>query len=263
MFNIKSRLLSKLRRFKLIGLVALILGALIIFMNLKTALKYVIGAVIGAAITIIVYTFFVSPKTKIEYVCEQGYELRDTCIDNTLLCTLTTKDSINIYRIIREGLKIKETNSRPKLESVSKVDTVYTQKALLQRQYTKYLNNGVTEVWDTINVIGEILDWKRSHKTDEIIEVRDKITNNTAIIAKGSDDSETIRYIPTLDSRSQTWIGVEAGVIYDDDMVVPIGITLDRGKSTFGVYKDITTPFKTINGYGIKYKRDLIKVSTK
>lgn len=231
-------------------------------MNFKNILKYLLGAAVGAGLTVLIMTIFFKPEPKVEYICEEGYELRDTCLDNTLLCTLTTKDSFNIYRIIREGLKIKETNTRPKIEEVKVPDTAYN-KPLLERKYTKYLNNGTVEVWDSLTVIGEIVHWQRSHQTNEVIEVQEKVTNNTAIIEKGNDDSQTIKYIPIETTPKQTWIGTGASIMYYDNLTVPVSLDLQSGKSTFSIYKDVTTDFGNLKGYGIGYRRNLIRVSTK
>lgn len=258
MLNIKN----KLRQFKLVGLVALILLTLIGIMNFKTILKYLIGAVIGAALTFTVMKIFFckAVETKTEYICEEGYELRDTCIGSNLLCTITSKDSINIYKIIKEGLKV-QTTARPKIEEAVVV-TEEGEDSYEETLYTDYLNTGQTEVWDTLVVSqNKIKSWKRAHKSKEVTEVQEKVTNNTAVIAEDKDDSKKIEYFPV--ETTSTWIGLQGSVLIDDKVKVPVGLTLDRGRNTFGIVKDVTTPFKSLKGYGATYKRDLIKVSSK
>lgn len=239
------------------GIISLLL-LLIIYMNKK----YIIYA-ISALITLVAIFFagrWTAPnKIQTEYICETGYELRDTCLGSTLICTLTTQDSFSVYRIIREGLKKKDT-TKHKVEQVEEIVTI---EPIKKRTYIKLLDNGITTVWDTVIVEGKILDWKRSHQTDTLIQVEHKTTTTTAIVEAGKDDSKKIEYIPVENNKSQTWIGVEGGVIYYDNPVVPIGLTLDRGRHTFSLVKDVMTPFGELKGYGIKYKRDIIRVSSK
>lgn len=257
-----------MRKLKLYAALIAVLLLLLLIINMKNISKYLIYAAIaigGIAIGWAVQSiFFCKDKTETVYVPGE-IQLKDTCLTNNLLCTLTYDDSVTIYRIVREGLKKHVPNEKPAIGSVT-VDSS-TVVPTVTKVFYKLLSNGTLTVWDTVTVKGqgqvEIVKWDRAYKLDEVETVKETVKNNTAIIEKGDDQTEKIKYLPVEISKKQTWVGLESGILWYNEPVVPIGITLQSGKSTFAVQKDVLTPFGKLEGYGIKYSRNLIKVSTK
>ena len=150
--------------------------------------------IITGAIALIVgfiLAWSIKPKTKTEFLAgETITEYKDTCVESKLLCTLTTKDSMSIYRYIREGLKSKSEKVVAQIEEVKVPTQEEVTKPLMERKYTKLLDNGVVFVWDTITVLGEIKDWNRAYKMNEVVVVQEKSTTTTAVVSEGNDDSK-------------------------------------------------------------------------
>jgi hypothetical protein len=172
---------------------------------------------------------------------------------------------MSIYTILREGLKSKSKKVSPQIEEV-KIPKPEDVKPLLERKYTKHFNNGNTQVWDTIIVVGEIKDWNRAHRIDEVIEVQEKHINTTAIIEKGEDDSkkEVIKYLPIpIDgSKKPVYVSLGGSAWMDTKQVhYDFGIGIDTKKNNFSLFKDPTTGFDNLEGYRLQYQRKLIRVS--
>lgn len=234
---------------------------------MKNISKYILYAVIGlAGIALGVFGSKLFSKCKAETVYVPGeVVVKDTCLDNRLLCTITTKDSMNIYRIIKEGLKVHEPKqgNKPKIEEVKVPDTPYAEP-ILERIYTKILNNGIVEVYDTLKIRGEILDWDRAYKVNETVEVQEKITNTTAVIEKGEDNSETIKYLPVeVPRKKETWVGLGTSFKYNDKFIPDAGIFVERGKTSVGLFVDPLQGFNDLSSYRVQLNQKLLRIGSK
>lgn len=214
---------------------------LLIFLNMDKIKKIAIPLIIG--IIAFFAGWFLKPKkacTKLSQKTEIVY--KDTCLDNKLLCTLTSKDSLSIYRIIREGFKSKSEKVFPKVESSKPVPVEDVPEVLQEIQYTKYMNNGNTEVWDTLLIIGRLKDWHRATKLNEIVEVQEKHTETTAVIEKGSDDSFTKKteYIPF--ETNPTRLKAVGGIGYNEGIYYPVGLGIQWKGLELDITKNIKQP---------------------
>lgn len=226
---------------------------------MKNIKNYILPVVVALLVGLVLgKVFFAKIETK--YLAGETVTItKDTCVDSTLLCTLTTKDSMSIYRIIREGFKNKSEKVEPKTESVVDAKPEEVPTTIKKQVKTKYMNNGVTEVWDTLTFIGELVDWKRATKTNEIVEVQEKITTTTAIIEKGQDDSntETIKYLPVESNKSTgTYLGLVGGLDYNKSLDYTAGLQLAGERAGLVLY---TRP-KNWKYVGIQLNTKLFKV---
>lgn len=199
------------------------------------------------------------PKHTTEFVPGSTVYI-DTCLSDNLLCTLTTSDSMAIYRIVKEGLKSKSEKVRPQIESVTTADTSEYNKPLFERVYTKELKNGHITVWDTLIVVGTIKDWNRAYKMDEVTEVRDKHTTTTAVIEQGEDDSKTVetKLIPV--ENNSLYLAATGSAIWNEKISGAGGIGIQNNKFSLGVSKDFSTKLKSLNGYQLNYTRSILKI---
>ena len=254
----------------------LILGIVYFFMKKNKDIFKTIGigvasALVGAALVF----FFFKPKPETNTVFIPGkVELRDTCMQDNIVCTLTTNDSLSIYEEVKAG-RYKKRTIKPKLESailtkqniVSTMDTTYTgkipDKPLLERTYTYYKKVHDTHIWDTVTVEGEILDWQRVVKTDTTIKVKEKITNTTAVIEQGADDSKTQEYLPVEVNSSYIGVSLERTSPPFGDPHFDIGLTFDKERWSVGVDKNTQTKLLDPKGYGIKVIFKPFKIKSK
>lgn len=211
-----------------------------------------LGIVIG-----LIAMWFIKPTQKEIITTPSEIHYRDTCIQNQIIATLTSEDSLSVYRIVKEGIKSNSTNAKPTIEKVVSVDTVITTP--LSRQYTnKRIVDNVT-IWDTLDVVGEIKYWKYATKTNEDIEVKEKHTTTTAIVEKGTKDSLQIKYLPQYFENSYDKLGLSLGLDYFNDPIIDVGVVYDRHQWSVGIDKDINTKIFDPKGYELKISFKPIK----
>lgn len=176
----------------------------------------------------------VSDKTEIVY--------KDTCLTNNLLCTISSKDSLSIYRIIREGLKSKSEKVVPKVEKEVVADVKDVPEVIKETTVTKFMDNGVTTVWDTLVIVGKLKDWRRATKINEVVEVQEKHTETTAVIEKGSEDSFTKKteYIPV--EVKPSYLKIVGGISYLDKVYYPVGLGVNWKGLDLSLTKNIKAP---------------------
>lgn len=226
---------------------------------MKGLKPYLIIGTIALVIGLISGLFINKPKAPIEHIVNK-IVYRDTCIESTLLCTITTQDSFNIYYTIRKGLKSKTEVSVPEIikeEAVGTTDTIVLFPPGKRLTYYKKLDTGLIEVWDTVTVVGKIEEWKRAHKLDTLELIKEKLTYVTAVVEQGEDNSGIIKYIP-YESRN-TYLGASAGVLWAGKPVYHVGVNVSGerlGATLFTNPKDLTN-------WGIRVNFNLFKLNKK
>lgn len=239
-----------------LGVIASLVSFMLLFKNKKMKNYVLIGL---GSLVVGVLLGFILDKPQTKYLAgEVKTEYRDTCVESKLICTLTTKDSLAIYRYIREGFKTKSEKVVAKVEEVKVPTEEQKQKPLMERKYTKILNNGMITVWDTLTVLGTIEDWDRAYKINEVVEVQEKSTTTTAIVEAGTktDVTETIKYIPIETTSNSLFLGPSAGFQYIDGVNYQVGLNLSSNRFGFTVF---TNPVE-LKQVGVKLDAKLFKV---
>lgn len=232
-----------MRKLKLYSLLVVGLLVIILLLNMKEIKKYALP--VALAILGFLAGWFLKPKTTIhKSICETEIVYKDTCLTNSLLCTITSKDSISIYRIIREGLKSKSEKVVPQVEKEVVADVKDIPEIIKEVTVTKYMNNGNTEVWDTITTIGKIKEWKRATKITDVVEVQETHTQTTAVVGKENDDSFTQKTEVIPVEVKPTYLNLVGGVSYTDKVFYPVGL----GVTWKGLQLDITKNVKAPGG---------------
>lgn len=212
-------------------------------------MKYIVTSLISLAAGYFL-AFFTGGR--VVPVVETKVQLVDTCITRKLLCTLSTRDSLSIYTKVRQGIKRHVRREVP--VPVETADTVYLGSdtvVTVKRTYVKTLDNGIMQVWDTLEVDGKILDWNRAYKLDEVIETQTMFSNTVAVVQEDTQQVVAPRVIPAPPSPRS--LGVDGALFWNNPPMLPVGLHYSNGKSSFGVQKDVLTPLGSLRGYGLRY----------
>lgn len=209
--------------------------------------------------------FIRQPKHTVEYIpSKETVTFRDTCIGLNLIADITTETSTQVYHNVRKGGK---TTTE---ESTAHVAEVSIKDSLVETVFKKDYNFGLVRFSVTNTVKASSAATGKISVSYELdtLELA-KITNvtNTVVVTKDTTDQvakEVVKYLEIPSTKKTTYLGI-GGLVGKNSKTFDysLGLSLSHGKTSVSLFKQPTTPLKSLDGYSIGINRQLIRMSAK
>ena len=196
---------------------------------LSIALTAIAAAVVGAlAMYFLMPQRTVTVEKLVEKKCPEQIKYIDTCL------YIVQVDTISTINTVKKGKKTKAESTETKLEPQTEVAIVED-----IRIYTKYLNTGLMQLWDTVKVQdSRIVDWNRGYQMDTLV-LNTMVKTVEKIVLQPSVTKETI-YVPT--ENTAHYLGM-AGKFsyYGDKPVYDVGLNYRFNRFDISITKSVNS----------------------
>jgi len=228
--------------------------------NISKYILYFLIAIGGVAIGIVGTKLFSKDKVKTEYI-GTSVVYRDTCINRVPIINVETIDSFIQKQVVKKG-KVQKVTEKPGIIEVSKKDSVYT------TIFKKDFNWGLVDLKIKFDVeassAARLSDFQIDYRLDTVVLNNLYVKTQTIIVKDTSDESNIIKYIPIeVEPKLRTWIGLGGSIRYEDKPILDVGLHVNRGRTSVGLYIDPQRGFKSISAYRVHAQYNLFNVSLK
>lgn len=222
--------------------------------------NYLLTGIIALLIGGIVGYFLHKPETKV-IPGETITVYQDTCISNNIIADVTTETKTTTSGSVKKGGVQKETSIFP-------IEEVAVQDSDIVTTFSKSYNTGLMKMKVTATVTSKSkarakIDMEYSLDTLLLKEMTTVV--NTVVVSKDTTDSvptEVTKYLPFESTSKQTWVGIGGSIKWNEKPVYDLGLNLQNGKTTFGLYVDPLN-IKELESFRLQLNRNLFKVSGK
>lgn len=199
-------------------------------------------------------------KCEPQIVCESEIVYRDTCIADAIVANISTETKTTTENTTKAG-KTKKDISIPAIETVTEKDSVYT------TVFVKEYNYGLVKMKFKTTVKAKSAATAKhelDYQLDTLLLKEMTTVVNTVVVDKGTDDSNTVKYLPVeTAAKNTTWLGVGGSVRWDEKPLTDIGLTLQGKRFGTGLFIAPEKGFKDPSAYRLQVNMNLLKVATK